>query len=132
MASSDLMIWGLVLHFLGDWPLQNHWIAFHKKNLKHPSGYIHAAIHGALLAIVFGWWAIFLAASHLLIDTGKPVIWWGKLIKQTQPEGNEVEIGRFGSRQQYMPAWDIGTEVRLWVDQVFHILAIAVIALIAS
>jgi len=131
LTASEMMIWGLVLHFMADWPLQNHWMAVHKRNLKHPSGWLHAGFHGALLFIVFGWFSVILAVSHLLIDTGKPVEWWSRTIRQTQPEGKQVEVGRFGSRQAYMPAWDIGTEVRLWTDQVFHILAIAVIALVA-
>lgn len=114
LSSSDRVIWGLVLHLIADWPLQNDWMAQNKANLRHPSGYVHAGIHGGLLSTVFGWTAIPLAVSHLLIDTRKPVVWWSKLVGQSQPGGE---------------AYDVGTEVRFWTDQVFHITCVAIAAL---
>lgn len=131
LDATGLMIWGLVVHLIADWPLQNDWMAQNKANraslghwmpderwyIRHPSAYVHAGIHGILLAVVFGWPALFLAIIHLIIDTRTPLVWWSKLVKQTQPEIPP-------------PLVDIGTEVRFWTDQVFHIIFVAVAALV--
>ena len=132
LSSSDLLIWGIVLHLIADWPLQNDWMANNKQNLKHPAGYVHALIHGFLLSFVFGWAFVPLAIVHLLIDTRKPVVWWSKLIRQTQPQNRvAIELGDEGFRiQNASVLYDIGTEVRFWTDQVFHIFTIAVAALL--
>lgn len=120
MSGADLLVWGIVAHLVADWPLQNDWMARNKANLRHPAGYVHAGIHGVLLALVFGWVAVPLAVAHLLIDTRKPVVWWSRLVRQTQPDPS-----RF-------PIVDIGTEVRFWTDQVFHIACIALAALLVA
>jgi hypothetical protein len=120
LTASDLLIWGFVAHLIADWPLQNDWMARNKASLRHPAGYVHAGIHGVLLAFVFGWVAVPLAAVHLLIDTRVPVVWWSRLVRQTQP--NPASF----------PLVDFGTEVRFWTDQVFHIACIAVAALMVA
>ena len=120
MDATDLLVWGIVAHLVCDWLLQNEWMAVNKVSLRHPAAYVHAGIHGIGLALVFGWIAIPLAVSHLLIDTRKPVAWWSRTIRQTQPDPT-----RF-------PLMDLGTDVRIWVDQVFHILAVAIVALIVA
>lgn len=134
LSTSDLLVWGIVLHLIGDWPLQNDWIAQNKMYLRiSPAGYVHASIHGLLLAIIFGWAAIPLAVLHLLIDTRKPVVWWSKLVKQTQPRGSSAaSFSDEGEFTMIGPLYDIGTEVRFWTDQVFHIVCIAVAALLVA
>ncbi len=129
LSASDLLIWGVVLHLIADWPLQNDWMANHKQSLLHPAAYVHALIHGLLLSLVFGWAAVFLAVAHLLIDTRKPVVWWSKLMRQTQPGGHGVRIT--GSLE-WVTIYDVGTEVRFWTDQVFHIICVAVAALLIT
>jgi hypothetical protein len=117
LSAGDLMIWGLVAHLIADWPLQNDWMANNKAKLGHPAGVVHAAIHGALLALVFGVWAVPLAVAHYVIDLRRPVAWWSRLIRQTQPGGR---------------GYDVGLEVRFWTDQVFHIICIAAAALLVA
>jgi hypothetical protein len=136
------MVWGLVAHLVADWPLQNDWMARHKADLRHPAGYVHAGIHGALLAPVFGRVAAPLALAHLIIDTRKPVQWWSRTVRQTQPEPwfafasrmdrepAEDAPGHHEHRER--PLYDVGTEVRFWTDQVFHIACIAGAAVILS
>lgn len=159
LSASDLLVWGIVLHLIADWPLQNDWMANNKMRRRlpamrlgdgmmtppkmyqppdrwwdrHPAAYVHAGIHGLLLAIIFGWVAILLAVAHLLIDIRTLVIWWSKLIKQTQPKGNLVE-SLTPDEEEFITVslYDIGTEVRIWTDQVFHILCIAGAALIVT
>lgn len=127
LSASDLLIWGIVLHLVADWPFQNDWMSTNKGNLLHPAGYVHASIHGGFLALVFGWVAIPLAIAHLLIDTRKPVEWWSKLVGQTQPTGLAIP-----TRDLRIPVVDIGLWVRLMLDQVFHIVCVAVAALVVA
>lgn len=153
LSASDLLIWGLVLHLVADWPLQNDWMAQNKTLRRqpkdrpgdgmmtpprmytpqtrwwdrHPAAYVHSGIHGLLLALVFGWVSILLAISHLLIDTRKPVEWWSKFIGQTQPNGMQVS-----AFDQNMPLVDVGMEVRFWTDQVFHVICVAIAALVVA
>jgi hypothetical protein len=139
LDGTALMVWGLVAHLVADWPLQNDWMASRKADLRHPAGYVHAGIHGSLVAPVFGWVAAPLALAHLLIDTRVPVVWWSRLIGQTQPAGysafasrmdREPTEDREGHHEHCeRPLYDVGTEVRLWTDQVFHVACIAVAAL---
>lgn len=123
LSASDLLVWGLVLHLIGDWLFQNDWMANNKKNLKHPAGYVHAGIHGIILSLVFGWAAIPLAIVHLLIDTRTPVTWWAQLIRQTP--ATVLVVNKY-------PLMSVGSVVRLWVDQVFHIACVAVAALLVT
>jgi hypothetical protein len=128
LTVSDLLIWGIFLHLVADWPLQNDWMASRKPNLLYPAAYVHGGIHGALLAIVFGWAAIPLAVAHILIDTRKPVQWWSRLMRQTKPGDHYLML----RQDEGIPIYDMGLEVRIWTDQVFHIICIAVAALVVA
>lgn len=93
----------LVAHLVGDWLLQNDWIARHKQSLKHPASWIHAGIHGVLLGLIFGWiGGVVLGVVHALIDTRGPQRFWGRLFRQTT-DG------------------PLGDHVLIWGDQVIHI-----------
>lgn len=131
LEASELMIWGLVLHLMADWLFQNDWMAQNKMNRRkrgiamiispwwdrHPAAYVHSGIHAVFLAVIFGWVAVPLAIAHFFIDLRFPVAWLSKLVRQTQPP-----TGGFG----------IGTEVRIWCDQVWHIVCIAIAALVVT
>lgn len=104
----------LVVHLVGDWLLQNEWMARFKGSLRHPAAWIHATIHGVLLGLVLGWLGgIVLGLVHLLIDTRVPLRWWSRVFMQTH-------------------AGDIGTHVQIWSDQVLHIATIALWILLAT
>jgi hypothetical protein len=157
LSASDLLIWGLVLHLIADWPLQNDWMANNKAKrwvdkdgdgvlrdrkmqpttywwLRHPAAWVHAGIHTVMLALVFGWPAIFLGLVHLIIDTRTPVVWWSQLVKQTQPKNRIFyQHSELYAEEVYeIPVYDIGLEVRFWTDQVFHIACIAVAAFLMT
>lgn len=160
LSASDILVWGIVLHLIADWPFQNDWMANNKMKRRvrkqrhgdgiispprmyqpsdrwwdrHPAAYVHAGIHVLFLAYIFGWVAIPLGVAHLLIDTRVPIVWWGtKVFKQTQPQGDLVEATRPNHNEfAYKPLYDMGAEVRIWTDQVFHIFCIAVAALIVA
>ena len=152
LSASDLLVWGVVLHLIADWPLQNDWMANNKMQRRmrhvrpswdrgtvwttpghwfdrHPAAYVHAAIHGALLALVFGWVAAPLALVHLIIDCRWPVAKWSRFVRQTQPSGKAVVTWK---DPEPLYVVDIGTEVRFWTDQVFHIACVAIAALVAA
>ncbi len=114
MSATELLVWGIVIHLVVDWLFQNEWIAEHKTDLRHPAGHVHAGIHGAAMLLIFTpVAALALAVAHLLIDTRKPLQWWGQLMSQTM-EG------------------PIAVPVHIWRDQTLHIAVIAVVALIAA
>jgi hypothetical protein len=100
--------------------------------VRHPSAYVHAGIHGLLLTLVFGWVAAPIALAHLIIDCRWPVAMWSKLIRQTQPAGDVVQTG-YDPETMTMTVttlYDVGTEVRFWNDQVFHIACLAIAAVL--
>lgn len=136
MSAADLVIWGVVVHLVVDWLGQNDWMAMHKASLRHPAGYVHAGLHGAAQLLVFPWWAaLAIGVAHLLIDTRVPVAWWSRRIGQTQPAGYQAMAARGEERSMEMwkhfhaPLFDIGAEVRIWADQVWHIAVVALVAL---
>jgi hypothetical protein len=126
---------------------------------RHPAAYVHAGIHGLLMLLIFPWWAaLAIAAAHFVIDLRWPVQLWSVLIRQTQPRndvavrggaivGGQIEDAeltadgrtivnkvrvRKGVSLLTTPLYDIGTEVRIWTDQVFHLVVVAVVALLAG
>lgn len=133
LSASDMLVWGIVLHLIADWPLQNDWLSKYKVKPLHPAGYIHMLIHVFCLSFVFGWAAFPLGLAHYIIDLRKPVAWWSRLVRQTQPQ-NRSYYQRFNTWQtaEEIPLYDIGLEVRIWTDQVFHIACVALAALLIS
>jgi hypothetical protein len=136
MSATSLLIWGVVVHLVVDWLGQNEWMAVNKMKRRlrqgsafhegpwwdrHPAAYVHAGLHGVAQLLVFPWYgALAIGVTHLIIDTRWPVQAWSKLIRQTQPDPS-----RF-------PLMDIGADVRIWADQVWHIGVIALLALIVA
>ena len=97
-----------IAHLIGDWLLQNDWMAHHKHTLHHPAAWVHGAIQGLLLGLALGWPAgIVLGAVHLLIDTRVPLRWWSRIYAKTDGAG-------------------AGQHVTIWADQVLHLSCIAV------
>lgn len=113
-SPTDLLVWGAALHLGVDWLTQNEWIAAHKHRLVHPAGYVHAAGHTAAQMLVFPPpYAAALGLAHLVIDTRQPLRLWTKLV--SQPEEGAIAVS-----------------VDIWRDQVAHMAAIAVAALLAD
>ena len=97
----------LVLHLVGDWLLQNDWMARGKVDLRHPAAWVHAGIHAVLLGLVLGWLGgLVLGVIHMLVDTRVPQQWWSRVFAQTQ-------------------SGEMALHVRIWGDQVIHIATIA-------
>ena len=114
LDATELLIWGIVLHLGVDWLLQNDWIVLHKASLRHPAAWVHAGIHGAALALIFPpIAAVAVAATHLLIDTRWPLGQWDRAF-------------------QHISDTPQGDLVRMWSDQVLHILVLAAAALLVT
>jgi hypothetical protein len=147
MAATDLLIWGIVIHLAIDWLGQNEWMAVNKAKRRdlhlwtpdgpvtrwwdrHPAACIHAGMHGAAQLLIFPWWAaLAIGVTHLLIDTRVPVAWWSRLIRQTQPSGEQAVSWQ---DPHPLPVMDIGADVRIWADQVWHIGVVAIAALLVA
>jgi hypothetical protein len=114
LHATSLLLWGMVIHLLCDWLLQNDWMARNKAILKHPAAYVHSGIHLVGLLLIFPpLAAVAIAFIHLLIDTRLPLVAWRNLFRQT----------RTG------PA---ALHVAMWGDQVAHIIVLALAALIVG
>lgn len=111
---NDLITYGIVIHLICDWILQNDWMATNKANLRHPAGYIHAGIHALGMAFIFPPLVAFaIGITHLLIDTRKPVQWWQSFYRQTTDGPYAIHVA-------------------IWLDQVLHITVIALAALVSA
>jgi len=113
MSATNLIIWGLVVHLVADWLLQNDWMAKNKGDLGHPAAYIHGGIHllGSLLVFPV-WAALFIAITHVLIDTRRPLEVWRRIYRQTTEGDNALLI-----------------TLSFWQDQAAHIAILAIAAL---
>ncbi|MCB0063981.1 MAG: DUF3307 domain-containing protein [Caldilineaceae bacterium] len=111
--SAGVLLWGIIAHLVADWPLQTEWMAVNKRDLHHIAAWVHSGIHGLLMALIFPWQlALLIGISHVLIDTRRPVTWWMRNVKKmatTAPNAHTVEV---------------------WLDQVFHIIVLAVVVLL--
>lgn len=114
-TATDLFVWAFVAHLAADWLFQTEWMVIYKVNLRHPAGYVHAAVYTLFMALVFPPpIAILIGVTHLLVDTRVPVRWWMRVVKRMaegSPSAGAVEMG---------------------VDQVLHIMVIAFFALMVT
>lgn len=98
---------GLIAHLVADWLLQNDWMARHKSDLRHPAAWAHGSICALTMGLALGWRAgVVLGGVHMLIDTRRPLAWWGRIFRQTG-EGRDGWITAVGA------------------DQVLHVTAVA-------
>ncbi len=110
--ATDLLLWGIIVHLVADWLLQNNWMALHKSSLHHAAAWVHSGIHTAGLCLLFSWpIALLIGVTHLLIDTRRPLLWWMRVIKQV-PQDERLPI------------------VEIWLDQVMHITVLALVVLV--
>ena len=113
--ATELLIWGLVMHLVADWLLQNDWMAVNKCDLSHPAAWVHGGIHVLALLFVFpAPVAVVLGMAHVVIDTRKPLTWWRVAIRQI----NDSTV----------QAWTIS----VWNDQALHIALIALAAILVA
>lgn len=123
---SELITYGIVVHLVCDWLLQNAWMADNKANLNHPAAWVHSGIHFVGALIVFPpLFALLIGLTHILIDTRKPLKWWRGAFGQTSLP---VEVHKPLSEQDALNI-AIASQVAIWGDQVAHVAVIALVAL---
>ena len=97
----------VLLHLVADWVLQNDWMALNKSDLRHPAGWIHGAIHAALMLFVFPpIIAVAIGVAHVLIDTRMPARFWSRVYKGSSDGPYKLHVA-------------------IWLDQVFHLIVLA-------
>ncbi len=110
---TTLLVWGLITHVVADWLLQTDWMAIHKSDLRHPAGWVHSSIHTICLLWLLPWHlALLVGVSHLLIDTRIPLRWWMRVVKGIPTTA---------------PVFD---DLAIWMDQMLHVIALAIIILL--
>ena len=113
-----LFVWSSVAHLVADWLLQNEWMVRHKQDLRHPAAWVHGAVHAVVLWLILPWpLALLIGFSHVLIDTRRPIHWWRRLSGKATVDP-----------QTLLPQTIM---VELWVDQVIHLVVLAVVIVVA-
>ncbi|RYC70680.1 DUF3307 domain-containing protein [Spirosoma sordidisoli] len=105
---------GLLLHFVGDYLLQNDFMAREKTR-----SLLVAALHATIYALPFllvcwsGWWLI-VWGSHVLIDRYRLAVYWIKLVNWNWSSTN---MGYDADKPVWMSVW-----LMIIIDNAFHVL----------
>ncbi|MCS6825746.1 MAG: DUF3307 domain-containing protein [Caldilinea sp.] len=113
----SLFAWLLIGHLIGDWMLQNDWMARYKRGRWWSSECIVHCVVYSVSVVLAAWWGgrglvselqlvtafPFLLFSHWLIDGFNLAAWWGRVVNQTQTDF-----------------------VRIMVDQTMHLIVLGV------
>ena len=108
----------LICHLVGDWILQNQWMADRKTKIAWVRA-IHCAIYTACFFWLGPLWASYIFVTHFVIDTYKPLYWFRKA------RGDYQNIDDF--RDSFKTP--SGFFVNVVFDQIFHILTFIPIVL---
>ena len=102
-----------VAHLIGDFILQNEWMAMNKKQNTAP-----CLVHGLVYLVPFlicnlQWWQIALIGfQHFAQDRTGFVFWWLRVWKRADPD-----------------QWQ---DLPLFVDQAFHVMWIAIVLMLSG
>lgn len=108
----------LILHFVGDYLLQNDWMAKYKKQLTG-KGYLACSCHVLCYSIPFLFVAtplqwLFIAGSHFVIDKFGLAEYWIRLINWNWSSKN---FGFSDDKPSFLSIW-----LLIIVDNTFHII----------
>lgn len=126
LATHELIVGAVAVHFVCDWPLQSSWMAEHKADPQHAAGYLHALVHGVGLGFLLGWVALAVAGVHWLIDIKRPRRFWARLVRG--------DIPRLDERRRIHPLLPTSRQLllRSMADQGLHIAVICGAALVVG
>lgn len=108
------LIIGFILHLVGDYLLQNDWMA-REKTKSSLATFIHAVVYSIPFYILLydsTIWIVFL--SHYFIDRYRLPIYWIKLVNWNWKSKN---FGYDETKPQFMSIW-----LMIIIDNTFHIL----------
>lgn len=124
MTTANLLVWGLILHALGDYVTQPHWVATEKTH-RHGPAILHGVLYGlpfliltrdpAALAVI--------TLTHIVIDRyrlARHVIW---LKNQAAPRSRRLPWSecRATGYPPDTPAW-LATGLMIVADNSLHVL----------
>jgi hypothetical protein len=113
MTLATALILGFLFHLIGDYLLQNDWMANQKTK-----AFLPAAIHASLYSLLFlfitepSWWML-LIGSHFLIDRYRLAIYWIKLVNWNWKSKN---FGFDDNKPAWMSVW-----LMIIIDNVWHL-----------
>lgn len=115
---ADLFVLGLLAHIVADWFLQSDVMAAKKSDLRSPWAWAHFACHLGCMLVVWPWLgALVVAASHALIDTRTPLVWWRRLMRQKSFDASKDTW------------WNVtAMQVAFWQDQCAHLAVLGGVA----
>lgn len=108
------LIIGFIFHLIGDYLLQNDWMA-RNKTKDSVAAMLHAAVYSLLFRLLvpkWYWMAIFI--SHFFIDRYRLAEYWIKLVNWNWRSKNH---GYPEDKPKYMSVW-----LLIIIDNVFHII----------
>lgn len=108
------ILMGLLLHFVGDYLLQNDWLA-QNKTKSNLAAFIHATIYSLPFLFIcnnYLWLIVYI--THYLIDRYRLAVYWIKLVNWNWKSTN------FGFKED-KPLW-MSVWLMIIIDNVFHIL----------
>lgn len=120
MITENIIFWGLIFHFIGDYLLQNDWMATNKTKENFPA-LIHAVVYSLPFIFIcvdaegklsYSW--LIILWSHFLIDRFRLATYWVKFINWNFKSKN---FGFAEEKPAYMSAW-----LLIIVDNIIHIL----------
>lgn len=110
------IILGILFHFIGDYLLQNDWMAQSKTRSWEPA-IIHAGIYTIPFVYVCdGKWIFIILATHYLIDRYRLATYWIRLVNWNW----DFSVNNCGYKAD-KPAW-MAVWLMIIIDNVWHIL----------
>jgi hypothetical protein len=141
MLNGGALVCALIGHLVGDYLLQNDWMALNKKK---PGGKWHCAVHATIwtlcVCMFTGWWSTaawgVLWATHYWQDRTNIIVWWMKFMGQEKfmksgsvdselIYSNRPEVfdkRRYSVRSEFTPG--LGPWSIIVVDNVWHIVTL--------
>jgi hypothetical protein len=109
-----MLVYAIVGHLVGDYLLQNDWMAQNKKKASFPCA-VHCLLWTMAVTVLAGWWVWWvppvLFVTHFIQDRTTVINWWMRFNRQS------------GFASPPLAPWSI-----IVVDNVWHILTLALIA----
>ena len=107
------LVFGFLFHLIGDYLLQNNWMA-QNKTKRHLPALIHALIYSFLFLFIldFEWWLV-VFITHFFIDRYRLAVYWIKFVNNSWNESN------FGYGDD-MPTW-MSVWLMIIIDNTIHL-----------
>jgi hypothetical protein len=111
---NNIFFFSILLHFTGDYLLQNDWMATNKTK-SSLACFIHALLYSLpFLLICFSYFWLIIFVTHYFIDRYRLAVYWIKLVNWNWDSEN---FGYDNNKPTFMSIW-----LMIIIDNVFHIL----------